>query len=170
MSERGHVPFRILVSPTGQPISCKAFSSSAEFRHTACKALMKRARFHPATGRDGKPYHGVFNYIMRFAIAGTRRTARPDQADVVLTVAQLPEGLKNPAYVHLTFLVKADGGVDGCAADDLDPGTQLGEIACEQALAVHRPTVQKDENDQPVDAVDRMRVRFQLPPEKPSQD
>ncbi len=66
----GIVNFRLLIDPTGKPISCHIQTSTRpkQFDEAVCNAIMKRARFDPALDAEGKPVTSFYRQTVTFRI------------------------------------------------------------------------------------------------------
>lgn len=66
--QEGLVQFRLIVGIDGKPESCHIQRSTrpAEFDRAVCRGLMKRAKFDPALGADGKPIKSYWRNTVRF--------------------------------------------------------------------------------------------------------
>jgi len=66
--KQGLVHFRLMVGADGKPSSChvQQVTTSAEFAEAACRGLMKRAKFEPALGADGKPIASYWRTTVNF--------------------------------------------------------------------------------------------------------
>ena len=67
---QGIVHYRLIVDEKGQATSCHIQLSTRpkEFDDAVCRAVMKRARFHPALDANGKPAPGYWVQTVRFKI------------------------------------------------------------------------------------------------------
>lgn len=65
---QGLVQFRLTVDVDGKPSACHIQKSTrpAEFDRAVCKAMMRRARFEPATDKDGNPVAYYWRNAVRF--------------------------------------------------------------------------------------------------------
>lgn len=59
---------RVMIDPTGKPTSCVviAKTDSREFGNTACRQVMKVAKFEPALDADGKPVESYWTSGIRY--------------------------------------------------------------------------------------------------------
>ena len=66
--KQGLVHFRLMVGTDGRPTSChvQQVTTSAEFAEAACRGLMKRAKFDPALGADGRPIAAYWRTTVNF--------------------------------------------------------------------------------------------------------
>jgi TonB family protein len=66
------VNFRVAVDQAGKPTSCHIQTSTRPkaFDDVVCALVMKRARFHPALDRQGKPVASYWRQTVNFRIAG----------------------------------------------------------------------------------------------------
>ena len=70
--EQGIVQVRLAIGADGAAQACHIQKSTrpVEFDQAVCRALMKRARFQPALGADGKPMPSYWRSGVRFEIPG----------------------------------------------------------------------------------------------------
>lgn len=68
---QGIVNFRLLVDETGRVTSCKIQVSTRpkEFDDVVCRAVTKRAKFHPALDSQGKPILSYWRQTVSFRLA-----------------------------------------------------------------------------------------------------
>ena len=68
---QGIVNFRLLVDETGKVTSCKIQVSTRpkEFDDVVCRAVTKRAKFHPALDSQGKPILSYWRQTVSFRLA-----------------------------------------------------------------------------------------------------
>jgi len=68
--ESRRVIVRVAVKPDGNIQNCRAeFSSGiAKLDAYTCAIILRRARFHPATGPDGLPAYGVLRTTVTWAV------------------------------------------------------------------------------------------------------
>lgn len=66
----GLVEFRLLIDPTGNVTDCRIQQSTNPdgFNDAVCKAMMRRARFHPARDKKGDPVASFYQNGVRFMI------------------------------------------------------------------------------------------------------
>jgi hypothetical protein len=162
--ERGYVPIRLTISPTGEPMDCNHSTQSLILGRVACRLLLQRARFEPASDAGGRKYYGVFESIVAFGVAGHSMPERPGKADMILTVDTLPAESPDPVMVPIAFLVDTEGNIQDCSPSFGHSSTDpLGPIACHQARRTAHPTVVRDNKKQPVSSVQGLWVLFQTP-------
>ncbi|HYJ83746.1 MAG TPA: TonB family protein [Allosphingosinicella sp.] len=68
--EQGTTRFKLAVGPDGRVKDCTVTSSSGSsaLDSTTCKLMRQRAKFQPATGRDGKPTSDTFASAIRWVL------------------------------------------------------------------------------------------------------
>lgn len=66
----GEVQVLVTVADDGKPTNCRVVRSSqdADLDATTCAIFMKRVRYEPAVGTDGKPVDGPFYATLRWAL------------------------------------------------------------------------------------------------------
>jgi len=64
------IDFRLMLDAAGQPTDChiQGMTKGEEFPMLTCKLLMKRARFSPALGADGKPIASYYTNSVRWTM------------------------------------------------------------------------------------------------------
>ena len=137
--ESRSVNVRLEVKPDGAIQNCRAELSSGITKLDAytCAIILRRARFHPATGLDGLPAYGVVRTTVTWAVNATPLNL---SADLELTVTGLPKGVKDPAFVNLMFAVDEAGRPSSCAMEVPRAPThqkltsELIQVACSQLL------------------------------------
>lgn len=69
---QGHSGFRLGIGTDGRPTDCTITrsSGSAELDATACRLLMRRARFTPARGADGQPVVSSYGSTVDWRLPG----------------------------------------------------------------------------------------------------
>ena len=67
---QGVVGFHLVIDEQGVPESCEVTRSSGhdDLDQATCSALMRRARFKPATDEAGNPIKGTFSSTFRWVI------------------------------------------------------------------------------------------------------
>lgn len=98
----GAVDFRLDVDEAGIPTRCTVTASSGHelLDTTTCALMMRRARFHPATGHDGRPVAGIWPSRMRWELPSDGDGERP--------------GTPGSWTRTLTFTIAEDGGISDC--------------------------------------------------------
>jgi TonB family protein len=73
-NQAGETNFRLAVGVDGKPTACSVTlaSGAPALDASACAVLMKRARFEPATGTDGKPVPGLFAHSVMWMMGPMR--------------------------------------------------------------------------------------------------
>lgn len=97
--------FRLTVGTDGLPSDCKLLSSSghADLDAAACSLVMERARFTPATDRQGKPVVGSYTNRVRWQNPG----------------GVMPNQIVNGTQI-LKFTLSREGNFTDCEATDVD--------------------------------------------------
>jgi TonB family protein len=155
-SHGGYAGSRLIVSSDGKPIRCEIIYSTgySELDEITCKLSMQRARFVPARDASGSASVAVFQSTMRWWVEGMQQmNAKPQVADLVLTVNRLPNGMANPAMATVAFAVSPSGEISNCVPMLPQPSASprsnngvieqrvvdlLGRIACLQTQASTR--------------------------------
>lgn len=152
--------FDLLISPDGEPTSCRATKSSGfdELDQTTCAVALKQAKFQPARDDRGEPTHmllrGHFAWTLGSQLSVTT------QSYLVVEVNTLPDGA---SLLPVTVLIKTDesGKVTQCSPQEAQGKTSNFEaIACTQATSAFRSIV-KDGAGKPVTAIQALKVIFQ---------
>lgn len=139
---QGTTNFDVIVGPDGRSTDCRIVKSSGYdvLDRQTCWVAMKRARFTPAIGADGRRAFGVYRSQVVWSRpdrAGLQRDLGPD---LEVSVNQLPAGTTGPAAVKLAYFVDATGNPSACTAlpDSAKQPRQLIDLAC-QALFQQLP-------------------------------
>lgn len=130
---QGISEFAVIVGPDGRAADCKVTRSSGYeiLDRQACSVPMKRARFKPALGSDGRPTFGVYRSQVVWQRPDRDMPRRDLGPDLEITVNQLPAGTTGPA-VNLAYHVDAQGNPSQCTpmADSATQPRQLVDVAC----------------------------------------
>ena len=145
--QEGDVGYTLYVGEDGEPIACDIDESSGFelLDEEACKLLMKRATFEPATNADGKPVAGEFSSRFRWA-------------------KREPE-FGAPMTVHVVFTVNEDGSTTDCEIIEASGSIsdrmrrQLEREPCPGINRAGAPPI-RDENGNPV--AKRLSLRLQV--------
>lgn len=171
----GSVVFRVVVSKDGRPQRCDVVESSGyeALDRQSCALVMLRSRFEPALDSSGSAVIAVYKNTVRWWLPNDGvPQPKPRAADIDLTVAKLPDGIEDPVKVEVGFMVDADGKMSDCsvvmpaqlkgrarklqqAAND-----RLGRLACDRAMAMHRPSPALDEKDKALPSVQTAKISF----------
>ena len=160
------VLIRITIRPDGTLKSCDVEESSAnrELDEYTCDLTRKRARFKPARWTDGSPVYGVYRIPVVWTVFDRSSPKLRKAPDVVLTVDQLPRGVRAPASVRLMFAVDDKGQPSSCMAEPSegipDPNLALVPLACAQLLKGYRAIPPKDDAGMPIRSVQDGSVLF----------
>ena len=130
---QGVTYFAVIVAPDGRAVDCKILKSSGYemLDRSACWVPMKRARFTPAIGADGRPTYGVYRSQVVWQRPDRGALQRDLGPDLELSLNQLPAGTTGPA-VRLAYYVDAAGNPSACTAlpDSASQPRQLVDVAC----------------------------------------
>jgi hypothetical protein len=167
------VGVRLVVAADGTLRACiiQTRSGSSDADQLTCDLIRKRARFQPARWTDGSPVTGVYSTTVAWisstmAFYAPMRPPKGHDADLDVSVEQLPPGLKSPSLVRAMFAVDESGKISSCSAEtsenyikaENDP--VLVPIACAQIQASFAPLSFKDSSGKPVRSVQDALVRF----------
>ena len=130
---QGVTSFAVIVGPDGRAVDCKVVKSSGYemLDRPACSVAVKRARFRPAVGADGRAAYGVY----RSQVVWQRPDRDPPQRDLgpdlEVSISQMPAGATSPG-IELAYFVDADGNPSACTAlpDSAAQPPVLLDIAC----------------------------------------
>jgi hypothetical protein len=151
---------------------CSAEQSSGDARLDAytCALILKRGKFKaPARWLDGSPAYGVVRLPVFWA-ARSPTPPPPFQADLVLTVSKLPDGVRSPAVERLMFAADENGHFVSCESrppqtygEPANPANneQLVQVACGQLIKTYTAIAAKDENGRPVRSIQNASVLFE---------
>lgn len=166
VANRGHIAYRIVVSPDGSALRCDA-QGDTDLDREVCSIVMKNARFVPATDDQGKPAFGIYEGVSSFLMPGKGRQ-RPDPSKLSVTVDRLPDGVASPAYAKVAFLVDGTGTISQCASmagerrRNLQTVEALGPAACENLAREYRPAPARNGAGEAVASVQSAMVRFEI--------
>ena len=131
---QGVTNFAVVVGPDGRPADCKVTKSSGYemLDRSACWVPMKRARFIPAVGADGRPTYGVYRSQVVWQRPDRGALQRDLGPDLEISVSQLPPGTVGPVAVKVAYAVDATGNPSACTplADSSTQPRQLVDAAC----------------------------------------
>jgi hypothetical protein len=167
------VSVRLVVAADGTLRACIVQTSSgiSDLDRLTCDLIKKRARFRAARWTDGSPVTGVYStsvawIVSTMAFIDPLRPAKGHDADLDITVGQLPPGAKSPSLVRAMFAVDASGNLSSCAAETTDNfiraenDAALVPIACDQLSKNFKALSFKDSRGSPVVSVQDALVRF----------
>ena len=167
------VGVRLVVAADGTLRACiiQTRSGSSDADQLTCDLIKKRARFRAARWTDGSPVTGVYSTTVAWisstmAFYDPMRPPKGHDADLDVSVEQLPAGMKSPSLVRAMFAVDASGNVLSCTAEtsenyikaENDPA--LVPIACDQLQKSFTPLSFKDSSGKAVPSVQDALVRF----------
>ena len=129
---QGVTNFTVVVGPDGKPADCKITKSSGYemLDRSACWVPMKRARFTPAVGADGRPAYGVYRSQVVWRRPDRGLLQRDLGPDLEISVNQLPPGTVEPVAVRVAYAVDAAGTPSACTPLDNAAPRQLVDAAC----------------------------------------
>lgn len=125
--------FDLTVDESGEPSHCEIIvrSGSDELDTSVCKAVMKRAKFRPATGIDGSPIFYVRRDRVIWIPQGYGRNKAYDGADLVITSPDVIG--KNDALVEVLLTIGEEGAVSKCSVSKSSETELLDDLACRVA-------------------------------------
>lgn len=172
----GTVYTRTTIRPDGTTQGCVAELSSTDPKLDAytCSIILKRAKFRPATWKDGTPVYGVIRVPVKWIVVASdppskEQSLKTTLPDIDLYVDRLPKGAHSIVSVNLKIAADEKGDPMMC---DEDPPTdrsdlqrrfaELVPIACRQAMSglTLRPPVDKLGN--PVRSIQSASVHFRV--------
>jgi TonB family protein len=145
---QGVTTFAVIVAPDGRAADCKVLKSSGYelLDKQACWVPLKRARFTPALGADGRPTYGVYRSQVVWARPDRPALQRELGPDLEISLKQLPAGTTGPA-VKLAYYVDSAGNPSACTplADSAAQPRQLVDVACQALFGqlAHEPVTAK---------------------------
>lgn len=135
---QGVTTFAVIVAPDGRAVDCRIVKSSGYevLDRPACWVPMKRARFTPAVGADGRPAYGVYRSQVVWQRPDRPALQRDLGPDLEISLNQLPAGTTGPA-VKLAYYVDAAGNPSACTPlpDSATQPRQLVDAACTALFA-----------------------------------
>ncbi|HKP35146.1 MAG TPA: hypothetical protein VJT70_10260 [Sphingomicrobium sp.] len=157
---------RALVRPDGSLQKCEieAGSGNEPLDRLTCKLIARRARFSAARWIDGSPAYGVYRVPVTW-VNGFDKPA--NEADVVLSVRNLPEGIHSPAFAALALAVDEKGKAVACEPYDQTPQAptsngQLVRVGCQYLMKSYVPKPATDDQGGPIPTVQNATVRFDI--------
>ena len=162
-NEQGATFFQIVIRPDGNPDTCSVLISSGyrELDDTTCKLMLKRARFAPVQGSDGKAIYAVYRGTMTWAIDAP--ISRVRGADFDLEINRVPAGVTLPVEFKVSYFHGGNGSFGQCTAVEADerPPVVLSDLAC-KAVSQSPGDPIRNSQGQLVDAMDEALVKFSL--------
>lgn len=135
----GVATFGVVVDPNGRPASCSIIESSGHepLDRETCYVAMKRARFTPAQGPDGRAAYGLFRSQVNWVRPDRVAVQRAPGADLEVSVSQFPAGTQLPAAVKVAYFVDASGNPSSCTVlpESANQPAQLIDAACKHLFA-----------------------------------
>ena len=136
-----------------------------------CDLIKKRARFQAARWTDGSPVTGVYNttvawILSTMAFYDPMKPPKGHNADLDISVEQLPPGVKSPSLVRAMFAVDGSGNISSCTSEasdnfvEAENDSALVPIACDQLLKTFKPLSFKDSSGKAISSVQDALVRF----------
>jgi hypothetical protein len=165
------VGIRVTVGPGGAIRSCEVESSSGErgLDELSCKKVRDSASFRPAMSAAGASVPGVYRtYIAWDVTKAPAATSRVTNADLNLSVANLPAGIQSPAAVRVMFAVDREGRMSSCKSEPTESFEQVASdpalvaVACDQLMKSYRPVPARNSAGEAVASVQDAIVRFSL--------
>jgi TonB family protein len=136
---QGIATFAVTVGPDGRPADCTIVVSTGHdaLDRQTCWVAIKRTRFTPAHGPDGRPAYGVYRSQVIWT-RPDRPTLQLEQGpDLDVAIAALPAGTKPPNVVKLAYYVDAGGNPSSCTVlpESEQQPASLVQSACAQLFA-----------------------------------
>lgn len=125
--------FDLTVNKSGNPVRCEIVmeSGAKDLDAAVCNAVMKRARFRPATGIDRSP---IF-YVRRDRVIWVPKAAHGnrsyDDADIVVTTPEVAG--KDHKLAEVLLSIEKDGSVSRCSVREGSGQNHLDQLACRVA-------------------------------------
>jgi TonB family protein len=162
---QGVATFGVVVDPNGRPASCSIMLSTghAPLDRETCYVAMKRARFTPAYGPDGRTTYGLYRSQVVWTRPDRPTIQRDPGPDLEVSVSELPAGTQMPAAVKVAYFIDAAGNPSSCTVlpeSAKQPG-QLIDAACKQ-LFDQAPRTAVSANGAVVPAVKTAAVEFKV--------
>jgi len=159
------VGVRVTVDAEGKIQSCEIESTSGnpQLDSYTCAIIRKRAKPQPARWSDGTPTYAVIRTVVSYSV---NATVPPESGDIELTVNQLPQGLKSPAFAQVMFAVDEKGHPSFCSEEGriwkplADKAPELIKIACDQIMKNWVPKPARDLSGKPVRSIQDARIKF----------
>jgi len=163
------VGIRVTVGPDGTVQGCQADSSSGDkgLDELSCRKVTQRASFGPARSPAGAAFPGVYRTFVAWDVTkAPAATSRVSNADLNLSVASLPPGIRSPAAVRVMFAVDQQGRMTSCESEPTQPFEQVEKdpalvaVACDQLMKSYKPVPAKNAAGQNVASIQDAIVRF----------
>lgn len=165
------VGIRVTVGADGSVQGCHVESSSGDKRldELSCKKVAAGATFRPATSPTGAAVPGVYRtYIAWDVTRAPAATSRVSNADLNLSVASLPAGVRSPAAVRVMFAVDEQGRMTSCeseptqAFEQVEANPALVAVACDQLMKSYKPVPAQNSAGEAIGSVQDAIVRFSV--------
>ena len=153
--------FDLTIDATGQPVGCTIIISSGSdsLDQTVCSAVLKRARFRPATdGNDSKVYSVRRDRVI-WVPQSSGGNSSFDAADLIVTTPELKAD--GEILVDALLSITENGDVSHCTVAESSGDTRLDQIACEVAANPNVALPLTDEANQKVAGIRSLFVTFE---------
>lgn len=156
--------FDIAIDEEGEPIGCSIILSSGQenLDEAVCKAVLKRAKFRPASNENGSNIHSVRRDRVLWRPQGRGRNQSYDTADLVIQTPELQTSKE--VLVDVLLLMSSQGGLSQCVIAESSGAKKLDEIACEVATNPQIALPITDENGAIVEGLRSFFVTFETGP------
>jgi TonB family protein len=135
---QGATTISVLVNPDGRPAGCTVDKSSGydTLDRQTCWVAMKRARFTPASGPDGRAVYGLYRSQVVWSRPDRDFVQRDPGPDLEVQVQTLPSGTSEPPAVKIAYFVDANGNPSSCTpfAESAKQPQSLIDAACRELL------------------------------------
>ena len=169
-NEQGYSSFTLLVDPQGNVANCVITKSSgfSDLDDRTCMLVTKRAHFKPAKNENGQPSYGVYHSTVSW-IAGSdtqviqkwvRANPAPSLFDLSIPAPDITRRTRDVVNETVGVMVDENGQKKGCGVIPSRTTDNLGEAACQAAVAGWKPLPASNPNGRQVESIQTVVVRF----------
>lgn len=138
----GETAIDLHIGADGQPVRCDVTNASGSriLDDAACRSLMKRAKFEPATDEADEPIASVWSDKIVWDLADRKASSyyAVPPADLNFEIGEIP-GDALSADVTIRRILKPDGTIESCAVELASDIPEIDSAACAIAER-HLPT------------------------------
>jgi TonB family protein len=136
---QGSVGIRLTVSEQGIVLRCDVIfpSGSDDLDHQSCAKFEERARFHAAADSAGQPIAETHETVVNWVLPGGNSGFIPKRLppNLIVTLSELPRGLKSPMIARVVVTVEAEGSLSNCKPWTAPEGMRKGELRATEKVA-----------------------------------
>ena len=132
-SDAAVTTFDLTIDEKGKPVGCAIIVSSGrdDLDQAVCSAVLKRARFTPASDENGVKLYSVRRDRVIWMPNVRKGNSSYDAADLVVTSPELQPVAEN--LVEVLLLMSENGDTSQCIVTKSSGAMKLDELACDAA-------------------------------------